>query len=1536
MPLPSGFPLYRKGKDYHVSLSFPGPDSIISKSIGEDTKSALMIPNADFLIKFVEGNIGINDSMQKSTIIKNLNSPIASSNEMVFKNFAKLNKIELDSDISKYKKESGKLSFPMEELELNPANDLLGLKALETTTLKSIFETQKPYMEIAKLVIENLGKIEDVVARVMPLVSISPLTTKSMKPFYKDKNISGPKSIGFQGGEEFKKEISNIQSILNIGEDLLGSESNSNSNNDSGGGSNSNSNSDSKESGGSNEGDWQIVSTIYSTGEFNPNVDYTYTYIDLPKDEEIKPETNNIDLIPKDPYHPYKPKKVIFGIWDSKGNPINPLESVKTIGLNSNGDIIEVNTPFKKADWILRSPKWVLDNTYQWPSFNRPFYVWKRRLLTKISQTNPDTGAEPAWEIKKYKKGDTNLITKEGAIEGDPVISSFESNDVSSYENLFTEHININVFKSDLKETEKAKIRQDILSRLKTEETSNGENRSPIETHLQNVTLYSQTSSSFYKRINGKDPIPTNLKRPFKPFRIISNESQNDDLLKRYASAYNKDPKLIWIEPEADYELKVIRVDPVTKIEYKETQGEPSLPTNIKKFIKNIVNIRLSNNQPFNISVRKNTQSEEIVENITNYRLENWNYERSTTSPRVENNNTFIFSIWSDIPPTEFNNDLKRFTTKGLNDEYFYDLEKEGNKWSYRKWKWKVDVSDIVIQSVIGLISPYLLLTLYALYAANPEAEYTFNEDGVFSYTVKLKDLFPYRVYELIPPGDRILEHGGRKYIVRLDSVGNITRWYYVKDRTFDGPSLGTNKNINGKNNIVINRQSYDDESLIPKESQNTSTTQYLPPFGYERTFIIDYNSKPTKREKDLEIISNDVSIPIYNISVDSTNTFGAIIDPSKIRNEQLTTDELFSNGKYGTGTPQDPQEIEVIKRYQLTDLDTESYYIIEGRLIEETDTQENNQTGNVQSVTGDGNQWYRMPDALGVFKVFISIISDIFTKLIPAIEKLITLFKNPIEFITSIISEKMGESFAFLSKESLKDFQSGLDIKSEIPNFNSEVSDERLRKLDDDGKKQLFDDEKKKKREKDRKVKELKDFFKKSNLSNFVYVNDDGDFGSILDGVAGIPFSIFGKDLPFGLKMDFGNVPGSPVGLEFPTKINFNKVKNLQNIVSPPKVFEEKSALDISEQLRKASEPLKLDNKYPFSLNERGDRKDGKNTDQTKIKFKDGTSIFVNDNSLQDFIIANETKFNFIYIEENINNRLKEVDELIEEGTKSSLRKALASLTDLSKLDPKNKIIEEKKSQVREKITNIEMSDQPLLKMILGLVSFPVKVIASIIEWIMNFFKSLVNPITLPSKVIEFLSFQWMTQFFTPKGILEIMGIKFKPEKLAEWFALSKLPTIPDDFDLADLSEFLNVAFNVKLPTYNKKQYSGIKPTLPLRLLTSLFCFIEKLINGVIDFVWSTLGIEAVIPPPHIKLCSGSDLESMNPEDIAKVLNGEIPRGANDGGTDNDGDGKNDDFEGFYYEVELPDGSTKRFLDREQLDKFIEDNKDINYDFTF
>jgi hypothetical protein len=84
-----------------------------------------------------------------------------------------------------------------------------------------------------------------------------------------------------------------------------------------------------------------------------------------------------------------------------------------------------------------------------------------------------------------------------------------------------------------------------------------------------------------------------------------------------------------------------------------------------------------------------------------------------------------------------------------------------------------------------------------------------------------------------------------------------------------------------------------------------------------------------------------------------------------------------------------------------------------------------------------------------------------------------------------------------------------------------------------------------------------------------------------------------------------------------------------------------------------------------------------------------------------------------------------------------------------------------------------------------------------------------------------------------------------------------------------------------------------------------------------------------------------------MSPEDIKKVLDGIEPKGATNskgntkpnpitGSNTNSVDTLNPAIQGFMYEVKLPDGTTKSFLNRDDLDKFIEDNNDLNYDFTF
>ncbi len=1632
MALPPVFPLYPESLNgpYHVSLAFPGPQSEILKSAGKTASSLLLVPQAEFLEKFIQGDLGIGDSVLKGMIAQNFSAPQATKDEKVFRNFAKLAKIDIE-DINKYKK-GDKFVMPTSEIKISPEFDNIGLKSIEKTTLKSIFETQKPYIEVAKLVIENLAYIEDIIARVMPLVSVNPLTCKSEKPNSNSGKDKRPKAMGFNNGDDLKKELSKIETILNdikpiqklkldlgvvdeyfrinstdekrksasksertllskysilinllqkptnifefvyseivkssgsevayksaiqkflddeskqtkglkiyktnqpiddvglnlkdIKEILDAAENKYRFRN------NQNianvvwlqiftetalkffrekvpysmipdeSSGDPNQS--ENPGKWKVINTIYSTGEFNPDVDYLYKYIDLPTDEiKFKEKKSELDLSSTDPFHKYKPKKMIFGIYDSQGKPLNPIEPVKTIGLNGT-NVVQVDTPFKKADWILRSPKWNLPTgVFQWPVYAEPTYVWEKGNQKRESKNNPDATADPAWKIKKYKEGDKDLISKEDAFPGNPVIAKIDLNEQLEYRNFFDEYLKFSFHKTE-NLTKKAKIdsRLDIISRL------------DVQAHVQNVFNFGQIKSSFYKRVNEKDPVPVFLKKSFKPYQLFSTKAAVDKEIRDFYIEENIEPGFIWIEPEADYDMKLIRIDPVSKISYKGEQPESELNTSIREFVKNRFTIKFSNDIPFTIEVRKNSTSlvegnpfsmsdPEVITNITSYSVENWNYDKA----KVFNNNFIDFTIYSSVAPPIYRTEDKLIIKAEGEINSFYELLKTGDSYYYRKFKFAVDLADVIIQAFLGWVSPSLLYTLWVLYLSDPNAEYTFSVLDI-SYTIQLKNLFPYKEYEYFTAGDIVLFTDGginsavvddaKKRVVRLDGNGKITRWYYLKDKRFTGPS---NKIPSGQT-VTIDREE--------------KTNEVLPTFGVVRNFIIDPNTNSTKELKDHTITYTDQDFTLYKLRVEDTDPFGKIIDPSKITNNQLTVSEIFGYGKdgllskYGHGSQEEPQELLVIPRYRLTDLDTESYFIIEGTLRNPPKDELDVPDRDKQNNPAEAN-YYRLPDALGAIKVFLSMLANVFAKLIPAIQKLIALFKNPLSFVTDIVSEKLGESVGFLNKESLKSFQEGAEKSIDIRDT-----------LDPQEKKQ--------------KVRDLKKFFKDSPLSNYVFVKDDGRPASILDGSGTIPFSMFGQNLNFGMKLDLGELVDKkpPLKLIFEKDLSLKNMKNLQSELS----------------LRK------FDTKQP-SLKQSSNKNENLTSDY-EVKFEDGTKKTIQPDSFNQFVVDNSKRYNFVYVDEGVGKTINKVDELTNSGSQEDLQRAKELLDKAKKESPNDDSLLQKEQELKDKLEELKANQQPMLKFVLGIVTLPIKIIAGIIEWIMNFFKSLINPVTLPSKIIELVSFQWIMQFFTPKGILEIAGIRFKPEKKAEWAVQANIPgppttqlpkslklpediklkgfdfksikageyLSPDDFKLVDLSEFLNVGFHLKLPKYSAMQFrQNLK--LPGPLLSApggggFLCLIEKIINGIIDFVWATLGIEALIPPPHIKLC-----DQKKPEDAAKIKDNTA------------GPTQSQALDGFYYEVQLENGKTLKFLNQDELQQFIDNNKDFNYDFNF
>ncbi len=1613
MALPGLFPIYPDPipLKYQVSLSLPPlPISKISQEIGVTASSLFLVPNVEFIQKFIEGDIGISDKILKEAMFKTFNNPIAQKDEKVFTKFAEISKAKVP-DVNTLRS-GGKLKLPKDKVALEPMEGV-GFKGLEKTILTSIFETQKPYFEVAKLVIGNIAKIEDIIARVMPLLGI-PLVTKSLKPISNGGAGNRPKAIGYQGGKELKDALAKLKQLsksggtnIKIGKDgkavrekIVPSDKGATQ-------------SQANVSGGASDNvNWEVVSAVYSTGRFIPEVEYKYTYIDLPPTEKLKEEQPDLNLENDDPYDKHKPEKIILGIFKSDGTPLDPLEKLKTVSVNSNGQVVYLDTPFSKADWILNSSKWQMDNIFpnkkpnnsssvpkSFPSLGSPIYKWEKGIFSQDSKTKPGDG----YEIKKYGSNRKSLLDPEvDAIEGDPMIVGFDSLESNEYKSYFTDIVRYKMYQSeDLEQSEKNQLTNDIVSQLN------------IQSHLANVFQYGQARSSVYKPVNGKPAFPENMKYSFKPFQLYSASAESDEKLAAYNKSQGKPAGYIWIDPESDYETKVIRVDPTTKIEFSEAQGQPVIKSTIKSFVKNKLSISLSNGQLMGIEISKNNGTPEVFENVSTYVLDNWNYNPDVTlSPqqRIQNTNAYQISIWSKYPTRTYEKattpiriyngvqpiDINSLLTSNNSSFEVYDFEYSNGRRYYRRYKYIPNIVPLQVGKFLGInvagnlkdlfqkfennkntsidtifrarvfftnktvgenysgednstitdvynsINKAISFANYGLIDINSKRKLSFTYNGT-AYNLELRiDELIKKVVSIVPENNtlyyKLLQEISKfeyKFILQLSDIFNQK----IPIKLPDGvhllkDSFGTRVQLKNEEIIrwyyIYNHSLFNPNSVVPTIANINQFS--LPPFGKEYKITINHNSDPDATSKNLQVSRQEVNILQYNIQVTGEGfPYGKVIDPSRVANQVLATNELYSKGKYGHGSTDSPQEIEVIKRYMLTDLDTESYFIIEGIL-----TDKNKQTDGVSSGTGassgqaSGDGYYKLPHALGAIKVFLSLAVDIAVKLIPLMAKIISLFKNPASFVTEIIKEKMGQGFSIFSKESFETFEAAQQEKEKL---KTAKPSERERTM--------------------------KGIFSGSPLSNHVFVNSKGDFKFLLDGLALLPFQIFGLQLPFGMELNFANIPSSPINLIFKENLKTSKVKNMQSFLNKSlKDFKGPgsdglaSGLNVSDLKSIKDEPIYNVPKKPIDYN------NPNNFEVIDIKYSTGTFI-------------NGIDYNYIYINQDTENVIKSAQQVVETPDEAldvkDAQKSIEEVEDALKKDPNNKALKDMLKNLKNKLRGINDTSQPLLKMLLGFVTLPIKIIGGIIEWLMKFFKSLTNPLTLPAKIVELLSFSWLMKFFTPLGILELAGVKFEPRKILEWCALANVPNvlkppaavpeipqgvnlpelkyykdaapkgrylIPDDYELVDWDQILSMPFLPKLPTYTARQHREMCGR-PIKLVMPTLCLIEKVINGIIDFIWSVLGIEPLIPAPHIKLCSKSadpdvyDLIKIA-DDLAKDsgLTASIPSGVKENDLPADA--------GFVYDITLDDGTVVKGLNYEQMQEYIKKHEDIGYDFQF
>lgn len=1418
MPLLAQFPYYGPlgSGNYNVSLAIPGPLSKISKSYGfKASNTGVALPNTDFLKEFAIGNLGISDGFLKEMILKNLNNPIASSNEEVFKQFAKSLKIDI-SDISKFKN-GNKFELSMNDINLSPEFEMTGFKAFEKTVFQSIFESQKPFMEIVKIAIESTAKAEDVIARAAVLLASNPLKAKSRKPIGNAGASNRPKAIGYKGATELKSKLREYESIRTRTDSKKNTTTNNNSNIKN---TTTNSGIDMM-----NIESWKVLSTVYSTVYFNKDINYSYSYINIPADAPY-PEVEPIDLSNEDPYDKYKPKSIIFGIYNSKGEPIDPSSIIKTIGLSGNNKI-EVDTPFKKADWILRSKKWVLPvDRIEWPSFGTPNYIWEKTIhiflgpYTIISKKKPSNLGN--YTLIRYKEGDTNILTGMIAIPGDPMIASFDNIEYDSYNKYYKDLIDISIDKSELTNEYKSKVANDISNRLE------------IKNQVEATFNYGHLKSSTYRKVNNKLAFPEFMKKSYVPFQIFRAESSNDDYIKRLNEKKGEKPGYIWIDPEADYDMKVIRVDPITTIGYKSENIEFN-EIKIKSFIKN--KLSFISEQEFSISIQKNEEDIQTFSKVKNHFIENWNYEDSN----IKNLNSYKINIWSEKEPYK------------LSDKQFYN-------WSTEKPKEFATASQTYTNNTITKLS---------------DGKWFCNLSDGFN---KLGDNTPILVKNNI-----------------------ITKWFIIQDAKY---------NINN-----------------------------MPKFGIDRKLNINYNTGL------LELSDN--TIPLYKIKLNKEN--GIIIDPSQITNSNLTKDELYANDSYfyGHGDEDDPQTLNIIKRHALTDLDTESYYIVEGILKSdnEFETDDNGKRLNNGRGTGGGG-WYRLPHALGAASSIIKLIIDIATKMIPKITKLLTLFQNPFSFLSEILSEKLSKNFDFLSENALKTFEIANKLKTQTDKLGDmslikskidkiridakEMADNILsgannktdieqrqaesmaRNIIDNADKQASELDKISNKKKNL-VNKLRDFYKKSILSNYIFLDEKNlDDIFVLGGAAIIPFNLFGADLSFGLSTDINTKP--LIKLIFPSSIG--KFKNVQYLLSnDSKKLTNNGVKNSIENIRE--DILKIENNKISPLLKNTKR--FINRESVEISFEDGTTNNITPEKLQGFVDKNINKYNFIYVTQEVNKELIEVNKLIDSNDQDNLDIAKEKL-DKIKNDTNSDVINDMLKKINEKNKQLSKNIQPLLKALLGFITFPINVIADILKWLFDFFISLTNPFTLASKMKEFLSFEWLLKFLSPKYILDIFGFKFEPTKLASFKGKS-----------GDISQYLSLNFIPKLPNYGKEQFKDLKEQ-PLRLL-SMLKMLEKIINAFIDFIWALFGIESIMPSKHISISNYINSNLVTNIDGA-IINNQFTL---DTTNSNSNSASNTELSDRYiYEVSLSDGSIKTFENKEELNNYISNSNNIDFEIKF
>jgi hypothetical protein len=300
---------------------------------------------------------------------------------------------------------------------------------------------------------------------------------------------------------------------------------------------------------------------------------------------------------------------------------------------------------------------------------------------------------------------------------------------------------------------------------------------------------------------------------------------------------------------------------------------------------------------------------------------------------------------------------------------------------------------------------------------------------------------------------------------------------------------------------------------------------------------------------------------------------------------------------------------------------------------------------------------------------------------------------------------------------------------------------------------------------------------------------------------------------------------------------------------------------------------------------------------------------------------------YEYIYITEYVEGLMKEAEELEKSDDPESQDLAIAKYELALKSDPNNKILKEKLDNLKDKTGS---NTQPLIDFLMNMVTFPLNIIKSIIEYILKFFKSLSNPFSLPSKIVEFISFKWVADFFKPQNITSIIGLKYDIPQFNSWVKSIKTTPLNKKFEL---HKAMSMPFMPKLFSPDAIELKELTKT-PISMLGSILCLLESIINAFIDFIWAIMGLKSLLAAPHIKLCKDTNSD-IDPKSFMALLNGGYTDALTFESLTSNSIGQEASYD-FAYDITLPDGRSVRDINIEELRKWIDDNKDIQFEFDF